>query len=184
MLIFVTIILALLFTIFCLRMFFFSFRAQSPSDYAGTTPEFDLKKHLSGKMVSDGLVYGPTGRVKKSFMIEMNCDWEGDNGTLSERFVFSDGRVQNREWNLKAGPDKTFTATADDIKGTAQGAVSGSALVIDYTIVLPKEIGGQTWNGTDWMHLTESGTIMLRAEMRRFGIKIAELIATIRPAAD
>ena len=35
---------------------------------------------------------------------------------------------------------------------------------------------------TDWMYLMENGTIMNRSEMRKFGIKVAELIATIRPA--
>ena len=37
---------------------------------------------------------------------------------------------------------------------------------------------------TDWMYLMENGTIMNRSEMRKFGIKVAELIATIRPAPD
>jgi hypothetical protein len=35
---------------------------------------------------------------------------------------------------------------------------------------------------TDWMYLMENGTILNRSEMRKFGIKVVELIATMRPA--
>ncbi|MEP5089448.1 MAG: DUF3833 family protein, partial [Paracoccaceae bacterium] len=33
-------------------------------------------------------------------------------------------------------------------------------------------------------YLTEDGTILNKSEMRKFGIKVAELIATMRPASS
>ena len=33
----------------------------------------------------------------------------------------------------------------------------------------------------DWMYLTPDGTIMNRSQFRKFGIKVAELVATLRP---
>jgi len=33
---------------------------------------------------------------------------------------------------------------------------------------------------TDWMYLTENGTVMNRSQFRKFGIKVAELVATMR----
>jgi hypothetical protein len=36
-------------------------------------------------------------------------------------------------------------------------------------------------NTVDWMYLTPNGTIMNRSQFRKFGIKVAELVATMRP---
>ena len=163
------------------RSTFFSFRAQSPSDYAGTGPAFLMPEHLTGEILSEGLIYGPTGRVTNSFTAQMLGEWDGNTGTLTENFTYSNGRNQARKWVLTLGENNTFTATADDIVGTATGEVSGSTIKMTYTIVLPKEAGGHTLNVTDWLYMTESGVILNRSELRKFGIKVAELVATMRP---
>ena len=64
-----------------------SFRAQSPDDYAGTGPAFSLKQHLSGTFASEGLIYGPKGKLTNSFVAEMVGEWNGDTGTLTEKFT-------------------------------------------------------------------------------------------------
>ena len=76
------------------------------------------------------------------------------------------------------------TATADDIIGEARGTVSGSTIKMEYKIVLPEDAGGHSLSVTDWLYLTENGVIMNKSEMRKFGIKVAELIATMRPDPD
>jgi len=165
-----------------IRSHFFSFSAQSPQDYADTGPAFNLKEHLSGPILSEGLIYGPTGRVTNSFTAEMHGEWDGDSGTLTESFTYSNGQTQERKWNLTAGPDNSFTATAEDIIGTAQGRVSGSTISMRYQIVLPERAGGHVLNVTDWLYMTEGGVILNRSEMRKFGVKVAELVATMHPA--
>ncbi|WP_166415787.1 DUF3833 domain-containing protein [Cochlodiniinecator piscidefendens] len=164
------------------RGVFFSFGAQKPTDYAENGPAFTLKEHLSGPILSEGVIYGPTGRVTNSFTAHMQGNWEGDTGTLTESFTYSNGQTQEREWTLTAGADNTFTATAEDIIGAAQGVVSGSTIMMTYEIVLPERAGGHVLSVTDWLYLTESGVIINRSEMRKFGIMVAELVATMRPA--
>ncbi len=160
---------------------FFSFRAQRPADYAGTGPAFSLVEHLSGPILSEGVIYGPAGRMANSFTARMVGEWHGDRGTLSEHFTYSNGREQHRKWHLKLCPDGRFTATADDIVGVAEGTLSGSTVMLRYKIILPPEAGGHTLSTIDWMYLTKDGAIMNKSEMRMFGIKVAELIATMRP---
>lgn len=164
------------------KTMFLSFRAQSPADYAGTGPAFSLKEQLSGEILSEGLIYGPTGRMTNSFVARMVGEWDGDTGTLTEAFTYSNGTTQRRKWFLKIGDNNTFTATADDIVGEAKGIVSGATVMMRYRIVLPEEAGGHTLTATDWLYLTQDGVIMNRSEMRKFGIKVAELVATMRPA--
>lgn len=159
----------------------FSFRGQSPEDYADSGPPFMLKEHLSGEILAEGLIYGPNGKMTNSFTAAMYGEWSGETGTLTEDFTYSNGAKQQRKWFLKKGPGNTFTATADDIIGEAKGTVSGATIKMTYKIVLPKDAGGHTLTVTDWLYRTENGIILNKSEMRKFGIKVAELVATMRP---
>ncbi|MGV6805793.1 MAG: DUF3833 family protein [Ruegeria sp.] len=173
--------LALLVLIVAKRRFL-SFRAQSPADYSGTGPTFSLKDNLNGEILSEGLIYGPTGKMANSFVARMVGEWNGNSGTLTEYFTYSNGKKMTRKWFLTLGTGNTFTATADDIVGEGRGVISGATVKLTYRITLPEDAGGHTLDVTDWMYLTETGAIMNRSEMRKFGLKVAELIATMRPA--
>ncbi len=157
------------------------FRSQKPSDYAATGPEFDIRRHLSGAMISEGVIYGPMGRVVSRFIADMTGTWEGDHGTLAEDFRYAGGGTQARLWTLTMGANGSFTATAPDIIGTATGQQSGATVRLSYRIRLPEDAGGHVLDVTDWMYLMENGTILNRSEMRKFGLRVGELVATIRP---
>jgi hypothetical protein len=45
---------------------------------------------------------------------------------------------------------------------------------------MAESAGGHVLDVTDWMYLMENGTIMNRSQFRKFGIKVAELVATMR----
>lgn len=159
------------------------FAAQRPQDYAAG-PVLDPTRHLAGPLVMEGMLYGPTGRVVSRFVALAQGTWQGDRGTLTEEFTYDSGARQSRAWSLSLGPDGTLTGTAPDVPGTATGRVTGSALMLRYRIRLEPQAGGHVLSVTDWMYLLDNGTLMNRSEFRKFGIKVAELVATIRPAAD
>ena len=46
---------------------------------------------------------------------------------------------------------------------------------------MAESTGGHVLGVTDWMYLMENGTIMNRSQFRKYGIKVAELVATMRP---
>lgn len=179
-----TVLLFLVVLVMAAQSMFLSFRAQEPADYAKTAPTFSLKTHLNGNILSEGVIFGPTGSVANSFVAKMVGEWDGETGTLTEEFTYSNGKTHSRKWFLKLGAGNTFTATADDIVGEARGVVSGSTIKLEYKIILPEDAGGHTLTAVDWLYLTESGTIMNKSEMRKFGIKVAELVATMRPAPN
>ncbi len=156
------------------------FRAQSPSDYATAAPLFDLRQHLNGPILCEGVIYGPTGRVTSRFVADMEARWDGNVGVMSERFHYDTGVVQDREWTLTLGNDGSVKATAPDVVGDGQGRAEGSAVQLKYRIRLLPEAGGHVLNVTDWMYLMENGTIMNRSQFTKFGVTVAELVATMR----
>ncbi len=172
---------ALLLFLMVLSPRWMGFRAQRPQDYAGKGPAMDPRKHLSGPILCEGVIYGPTGRVTSRFVAEMEGTWHGNKGVLKERFQYDTGTIQNREWRLSLGNDGTLKAEADDLVGHGTGTVEGPSVQMLYKLRLPAEAGGHVLNVTDWMYLCENGTIMNRSQFTKFGIKVAELVATMRP---
>ena len=158
----------------------FGFQAQQPADYASTGPNFDLREHLSGPLLCEGIIYGPTGRVASRFVADMDARWEGNTGRMSENFRFDSGSTQNREWKLTLGIDGSVRAEAPDLIGTGHGVQSGSSVRLNYRIRLPKDAGGHVLDTTDWLYLVENGSIINHSQFRKYGIKVAELVATMR----
>jgi hypothetical protein len=176
----ITLMLALL----TLRQRYASFRAQRPEDYANASPVFDLSQHLSGPLLLEGVIHGPTGRVTSRFTADAYGDWKGPTGTLREVFYYDTGRQQSREWQLSVTPDGKIEGTAADVVGIACGQVAGSTVVMHYRFRLPVEAGGHVLNVTDWMYLAPNGTIMNRSQFTKAGIMVAELVATIRQVPE
>ncbi len=160
---------------------FVSFKAQKPSDYADQMPLFDIREVLNGLMITEGMIYGPTGRVSSRFVATMNAEWNGQSGTMNEHFVYSSGREQERAWAFTmTGEDGKFTATAPDIIGVAEGQQMGATVRLTYRIQLPDDAGSHVLDVVDWMYLLDNGSVMNRSEFRKFGFKVAELVATFR----
>lgn len=164
---------------------FAGFMAQRPEDYDAPGAElFDLRRHLNGKILCEGVIYGPLGRVTSRFVAQMNAEWQGNNGVMTEDFTYADGSTQRREWHLSLGNDGRIRATAPDVIGEGAGQQAGPTVRLKYRIRLPEESGGHVLDTVDWMYLTPNGTIMNRSQFRKFGIKVAELVATMRPMAE
>jgi len=159
---------------------FTGFMAQRPADYKGTLPAADIRHHLNGPMECEGVIYGPTGRVKSRFTARMEGRWDGNRGTLDEHFHYVGGNRQDRQWRLTLGNDGAISAEADDLIGTGTGQQEGASVHLRYRIRLPDHAGGWALDVTDWMYVLENGTIINRSQFRKFGIKVAELVATMR----
>ena len=157
-----------------------SFRAQKTDDYADG-PIFDIRERFNGPIVCEGVIYGPTGKVSSRFVADFDASWNGNVGTMKEKFYYDSGQVQDREWTLTLGNDGRIKAEAPDVVGTGTGEQRGSAVQLNYRIKLTEEAGGHALDVTDWMYLMSNGSIMNRSQFRKFGIKVAELVATMRP---
>ncbi|MEM9128980.1 MAG: DUF3833 domain-containing protein [Pseudomonadota bacterium] len=163
-----------------LRKRFADFTAQTPKDYAEIKPTIDLREHLNGPIRCEGVIYGPMGRVTSRFSARFEASWDGNKGIMKEHFRYDSGNTQDREWRLELGNDGSIKAAADDLVGEGSGQQSGPSVQLNYRIRLPEEAGGHVLNVVDWMYMTPEGAIVNRSQFRKFGIKVAELVATMQ----
>lgn len=158
----------------------FGFKSQVSEDYADRGPLFDIRRDLDGAQLCEGIIYGPSGKVVSRFEADMVTVWTGDEGLMNEEFRYDSGEVQHRQWQLKLTGNGTFEARAADVLGVGRGRQAGLAVRLTYRICLPQDAGGHVLRAVDWMYRLENGTIMNRSQFSKFGIKVAELCATIR----
>lgn len=147
----------------------------TPSDYAQEKPVLDLRQYFNGPVVAHGLFTDRSGRVVKRFTVNMVGRWQGNQGVLEEDFTYSDGSTQRRVWRLTALPDGRYTGRADDVVGQADGLAAGNALRWAYTLSLP--VDGKTYEVQfeDWMYLMDERTLLNKAVMSKFGIRLGEV---------
>ena len=147
----------------------------TPDDYAAEKPVLDLKAYFQGDITAHGLFTDRSGKVVRRFVVAMACSWQGDEGTLDERFTYSDGEQQRRVWRLRKLPDGRYTGTADDVVGTAVGRTSGNAFQWAYTLKLP--VDGKTYEVQfdDWMYLMDERVMLNKAVMSKFGVRLGEV---------
>ncbi len=148
--------------------------------YAGGKPEMRFDEFFNGPMTGHAIVQDRSGKIIRRFVVEMVGSWSGDTGTLEEHFVYSDGEVQDRVWNIRKNPDGTFTGTAADIVGEAKGRSAGNAIKWEYVMTL--DVGGRKIDVSfdDWMFLMTEDLVLNRSYMKKFGVRVGEITISIQ----
>lgn len=150
------------------------------SDYAAEKPVLDLRQYFNGVVDAWGVFTDRSGKVVKRFTVVMNCSWNGDDGVLDEDFFYSDGTTQKRIWRLKKLPDGRYVGRADDVVGEAFGQERGNAFFWTYTLALPVDGKVYEVQFDDWMYLMDERTMLNKATMSKFGIRLGEVTLAFR----
>ncbi len=146
----------------------------TPQDYAKETPKLNLATYFNGKVTGWGMVQDRSGKVLRRMVVEIDCKWIGNEGTLDESFQWSDGKTEKRIWKIRKNGDR-YIGTAGDVVGEAAGEAAGNALQWQYILALPAEVGGYHVNMDDWMWMIDEKTLANRTTMSKFGVKVAEI---------
>ncbi|MFP5430319.1 MAG: DUF3833 domain-containing protein [Gammaproteobacteria bacterium] len=149
-------------------------------DYRGMQPVLDLRDYFNGPLTAWGQFQDRSGKVVKRFRVDMTGTWKGDSGTLEELFTYDDGSRETRIWTLTRHGNGRYTGRANDVIGEAQGMAAGPALQWSYTLALP--VDGKTYHVRfdDWMYLQDEQTLINRAVMSKFGVRLGEVTLFFR----
>ena len=143
--------------------------------YKNENPTLNLKEFFNGEVKAWGIFTNRSGEVIKRFTVVMDCSWNGDEGILDEKFIYSDGTKQQRIWKLKDLGMGTYQGTASDVVGIAQGQSSGNALQWKYILSLP--VDDMVWEVQfeDWMYQIDQNVMINKARMTKWGIYLGEV---------
>ena len=149
--------------------------APTPADYANEKPLLDLKSYFNGEMVAHGLFTDRSGKVVRRFTVQLTGAWNGNQGTLDERFTYSDGKTERRVWKLTDEGNGRWTGRADDVVGVAEGRSAGNALNWRYTLSLPVDGKAYEVQFDDWMYLMDKQVMLNKAAMSKFGFHLGDV---------
>jgi len=153
-------------------------------DPALTDRALNLEEFFDGRLVAHGQFQDILGTVRRSFVVQIAGEWDGQTLRLVEDFVYEDGSTEQRVWTLvKTGPiqaDQTWQGTAPGVIGVATGEENGNRFNWRYEIDLPVPAADGTADTLrvtfdDWIWQLTDDRLFNRAYMKRFGFDIGDV---------
>ena len=146
-----------------------------PIDFKDQKPRLIIEDYLSGNVKAWGILQNRSGKVTRQFSADLNGKWDGKQLILDEKFNWSDGDIQKRQWKINKINENNYEGTAGDVVGTAKGYSYGPAFKFEYVLLVP--IKGKEIKITfdDWIFKQDDRVAINRATMTKFGFKVAEL---------
>ncbi|MDP5185864.1 MAG: DUF3833 domain-containing protein [Alishewanella sp.] len=154
--------------------------SQSVQQYQAETPKLSLKEFFLGSGKAYGVLHDWRGKQTLRFTADLCGEWQGDKGDLYEVFYFSDGRIEQRHWQLTQFADGRITGSAGDVVGAANGQLAGNSLYWQYVLRIPYNGDELDVTVKDWLYLVDQQNLINRTTMHKFGIKVAELTLSIQ----
>lgn len=144
-------------------------------EFEGRSPRLVLEDFFEGRTQAWGLIEDRFGRLRGQFKARVEGERSDDGLRLDEHFSYDDGRRDQRTWLLRSLGDGRYEGRTQDLVGTAQGRVVGSAFHWRYRMRLP--IGGHRLVASfdDWMFLQEDGVLINRARVAKLGVTLAQV---------
>lgn len=143
--------------------------------------KLNLEEFFDGELVAYGQFQDILGTVRRSFVVTIDGDWDGERLRLVEDFVYEDGATEQRIWTLvKTGPD-SWEGTAPGVIGVATGVEQDNRFNWRYEIDLPVPSADGTVETIrvtfdDWMWLLSDDRLLNRAYVKRYGVDIGDVI--------
>lgn len=154
--------------------------SQSVTDYVNETPKLKLDQFFQGQSRAWGVLHDWQGKQSVRFTAELCGSWQGNNGDLYELFYFSDGRIEQRHWQLQQNADGSISGSAGDVIGEATGQLAGNTLYWEYTLRVPYDGDMLDVKVKDWLYLVDEQNLLNRSTLHKFGVTVGELTLSIQ----
>ena len=146
-----------------------------PTDFKDQKPKLVIEDFLSGNVKAWGILQNRSGNVIRQFSADLNGKWDGKKLLLEEKFNWTDGEIQTRQWTINKLDEHNYTGTAKDVVGTAKGYSYGPAFKFEYVLLVPVKGKEMKITFDDWIFKQDENVAINRATMKKFGFKVAEL---------
>ena len=146
-----------------------------PVDYKDIEPKIKIEEYFLGDVKAWGILQNRSGKVIKQFTADLNGKWDGSILILDEKFNWSNGEVQTRQWKIIKKNEHYYEGTAEDVVGTAKGYSYGPVFKFEYVLLAPWKSREIKIKFDDWIFKQDDKIAINKANMTKFGIKVAEL---------
>ncbi len=146
-----------------------------PTDFKDQKPRLVIEEYLSGNVKAWGILQNRSGKVIRQFSADLDGKWDGKQLILDEKFNWSDGEIQTRQWQIKKLDQHNYEGTAGDVVGKAKGFSYGPAFKFEYVLLVPIKGKNIKIKFDDWIFKQDEKVAINRATMTKFGFKVAEL---------
>jgi len=150
-------------------------QSMKPEDFKNKQPRLIIEDFMSGNVKAWGILQNRSGKVTRQFSADLNGKWDGKQLILDEKFNWSDGEVQTRQWKINKIDNHNYEGTAEDVVGIAKGYSYGPAFKFEYVLLVPVKGKEIKITFDDWIFMQDERVAINRATMTKFGIKVAEL---------
>lgn len=116
----------------------------------------------------------------RTFVVDLQAQWNGSTLTLDEQFLFNDGEEQDRTWIIKDLGNNSYTGTAGDILDTAYGKSAGNALNWQYSMILKVDDSHYEVEFDDWIYQISDSVVINETAIYKWGIQVGEVVLVIR----
>ena len=146
-----------------------------PIDFKDQKPRLIIEDYLSGNVKAWGILQNRSGKVTRQFSALLNGTWDGKQLILNEKFNWSDGEVQKRQWKINKIDEHNYEGPAGDVVGKAIGYSYGPAFKFEYKLLIPYKNKKIKVRFDDWIFKQDEKTAINKATINKFGFKVGEL---------
>ncbi len=145
-----------------------------------SAPTFNMADYFEGRTRAWGMFESITGKIKKSFVADIDGRWRGDEFLLEEDFTFSDGEKETRFWRLQFNDDGSFQASCRDTPTPGKGVMTAMRGDLAYSMAL--KVGGKMMmlSFSDLFYQIDETTVLNRARVKKFGIPVGQVLISFR----
>ena len=145
-----------------------------------SAPTFNMADYFEGRTRAWGMFESITGKIKKSFVADIDGRWQGDEFLLEEDFTFSDGEKETRVWRLQFNDDGSFQASCPDTPTPGKGVMTAMRGDLAYSMAL--KVGGKKMmlSFSDLFYQIDETTVLNRARVKKFGIPVGQVLISFR----
>lgn len=144
-------------------------------DYHDNTPKLDLQSYLNGNIKGYGIVQDKSGNVTRRFNFSGRAFWNGDKGVFDEKIVYTNGKVESREWLFSKISESQYEATTADVIGKADIQIAGNSMNWKYVMDVKVDDSTYRLDFDDWMFLIDDKHLINRNYFKKYGITVGEL---------
>jgi hypothetical protein len=130
-----------------------------------------LENFFAGRTEGEGAFTNSWTGLERRFHVDVEGIWDGATLTLIEDFAYADGEKDRKTWWLRATGPGTYAGVREDVIREARVWTEGRVVRLAYKV----KLGGWTVDFADILALRSDGSLLNRATVGKWGIRLGRV---------